>query len=334
MNPGQKLDEQDGLTPEPRPEPTPPARAAAWFLIPVVLLPLLMIAAGIAVNPTMWFALHTGNTYMLNLGYADTLVHADCGLIVYGDSVALTGLDMARISERTGLKSCNIAEFGGMTAVNGTLMVDRYLAHNARPRFIVFMFGPENFRTPTNWTKTSPFEALAWRLRGGWDRQVLHIVLTHPLDVLTWAEQGARISVQRVRAKPMGAESMNLRAPHGGTFPTPGTTLVTCETIKYEVPPDPQWVANLRAKYAVGGTQVILDANPSPPCDATLPYIQAHLNPYIDNHPYPVLPVNVFVDHSRNHVNALGERLLSDMIADQVLARMGGQPAAPARGEN
>ena len=284
------LAEYDGLTPElHNPEPDRSMRPV-WFLLPFLLGPLLIIAAGIWIIPTRWFALHSANTYMVNLAYADTLKNSACEVVIYGDSTTLTGIDVPLVQRRTGLKTCNIAEFGGMTQVNGFMLVDHYLAHNPRPRFMIFDFGPENFRSYASWNKTSPFEAIAWRLGQPITAQTVWLMLKHPMDVITWTEQGTRMAVMRVHSKPMGAESLNLRARYGGSFPTEGTTLTHCDPGRFDVAPDPAWVANLHTKYGVDGTTVILNANPAPPCEASLAFFQQHLTPYIDDKPYPVWP--------------------------------------------
>ena len=89
-------------------------------------------------------ALRAGNTYVANLGYGATLYGVDCQVVVSGDSSAMVGVDPGLIRRRTGLNTCNIGEFEGMTILNGTMVVDRYLAQNAKPRFLVFRYTPED----------------------------------------------------------------------------------------------------------------------------------------------------------------------------------------------
>ncbi len=314
------VSEKDGLTPELR-EPLASRRKLFLYFFPLLLAPILIIGAGFVLTPTRWFTLRSGNTYMANLAYADRLRNSDCKVILYGDSTALTGLDPLLIQARTGLKTCNIAEFEGMTSINQTMLVDRYLAHNPRPEFIVFWYSPDDLNVPPDWKKVSSFEAETWRAQQGYDPATIRLFLAHPVEVLSWAEQGARMSLLRFRSKPFGEDRLHVREPYQGRLVVPGTTLVNCDGIRHDDPPNDVWLAHLRS-YGVEGTQVIVDANPAPPCEASLDFYRKSLTGKVDDYPLPVYPVNVFVDHSRNHMNEDGAKLVSNLVADQLLSRM------------
>lgn len=314
------VSEEDGLSPELH-EPRGSRRALYLYFLPLLLAPVLIVLAGFKLTPTRWFALHSGNTYMANLAYGDQLRDSDCKVLIYGDSTALTGLDPHQIEARTGLKTCNIAEFEGMTSINRTMIVDRYLTRNPRPLFIVFWFSPEDLSIPPDWTKVSSFEAETWRAQQGFDAATIKLFLSHPTEVLSWAEQGARMSLLRFHSHPLDADHLHIREPYNGQLRVPGVTLVQCDQVRHDVAPDDAWLAHLRS-YAVGGTQVIIDANPSPPCDASLDFFRKVLPGKVDDDPLPVYPINVYVDHSRNHMNAVGSKMASELVADQVLQRM------------
>ena len=301
-------------------------RRTLLYILPIVLLPILLLSLAFFIVPTRWFMLHSGNDYMANIGYGETLVDSDCKVLVYGDSSALTGVDALRIGRGTGLKTCNIAEFEGMTAINETLPVDHYLAHNPAPRFIVFVYAPDNLRVPRDWSTVSSFEAITYRVGHGHDLATALLLLHHIPETLGWAEQGMRMSMLRFHSRTLDASKFNERQPFNGEFHVPGVPQTGCDlNVKHEDPADLKWLAHLRS-YNRAGTTVIVDATPAPPCDRALPYYQRTLPALVDDIPYPVYPVGFFVEGTKLHVTPQGSALLSDMIADQINSRLKSSP--------
>ena len=300
----------------------PPQRQLLFYLFPIALVPLLLILAAFFVVPTRWFTLHSGNTYMANIGYADTLTNSDCQVIVYGDSTALTSVNPFIIQATTGLKTCNLAEFEGMTSVNETLLIDRYLARNPRPRFIIFMYTPDDLRIPEHWNKVSSFEAVTYRLRQGLDPETMKLLVMHPADTLGWAEQGMRMTMFRFHTSPMGADKMNIRQPYNGQLRLEGTTSTSCEEDHRREAPDLAWLTALRRRYSVDDTQVVIDATPVPGCDLDLAYFQRVLPGTIDDDPLPIYPIGVYLRNTRLHMNEVGSKMVSQMIANQIAERM------------
>ena len=321
--------EEDGLSPERlHPIPPPQRRHLYLYLLPMVLFPILLIFAAFLIVPTRWFTLHSGNAYMMNIGYADTLSNSDCKILIYGDSTAMTSVDPLLIQQRTGLKACNIAEFEGMTSVNQTMILDKYLQRNPRPQFMVFMYTPEDLGVPQHWNKVSSFEAVTYRIQHGLDLRTLLLLAQHPADSLGWAEQGMRMTMFRFHTRPMGADKLNLREPFNGQLRLDGETLTVCPTEKHSEGLDPAWVAALRSKYGVDGTRVIVDATPSPPCDVDLAENEKALPGIVDDTPYPVYPISDFLRNTRLHMNESGSRKVSMMIANQIYSQM--HPASAA----
>ena len=322
--------EQDGLTPEHgHPIQAVPRGRLYLYLVPLILFPILIFVASVFIVPTRWFALHSGNPYMANIGYVNLLHNADCQVLIYGDSTAMTGLLPEVIHRRTGLSTCNIAEFEGMTAINGTTFVDEYLARNPRPKFIVFMYSPEDLRIPPNWHQVSSFEAITYRIQHYHDFGTVKLIARHPLDTMGWAEQGMRMSLMRFPTHPMGADKLNLREPHNGALPLPGATLTSCDKANHDDAPDRTWLQGLRARYAVDGTKVIIDATPAPPCEFSLPFILAHLPPEVDDIPYPIYPMRYFLASTRLHMNSAGSQVVSNMVADQIERQLGHPVTTP-----
>jgi len=320
-------------SPHIEPVPSPNPRRYSLYLLPIVVCPLLLLTAAFLILPTQWFALRSSNTYLANLGYGATLAKRDCQILIYGDSSAMVGVNPAILQQRTGLTACNIAEFAGMTVVSHTLLVDMFLQRNPRPRYLVFLFAPENLSIPANWTSANvgTFEAISFRLEYARNLSTARLLFTHPSDTFGWAEQGLRLALERIRSGPMPATAAHLRDTFAGQLPVIGTALTKCDTAIYMRPPDPVWIAQLRTRYGIDGTTVLIDATPLADCDPSLSFYRQHLNSLIDNVPYQPIPVSSFVEEGRLHANQSGVRLISDRIADQIASRQNPTPPTGGR---
>ena len=214
-----------------------------------------------------------------------------------------------------------------MTLVNGTRIVDLFLRRNPRPRYIVFLYAPEDLTRDKDWQTVSSFEAISYRLEYERNFDTLRLLATHPTDTFGYAEQGLRMAAQRLRAKPFPPEVAHMREEAGGQYKMRARAMTSCDGVARDVAPDRRWIEELRGRYGVEGTKVLVDATPTAPCDRSLEYFRRQLNGVVDNSPYPTIPVESFVDEGRLHVGAEGSVLLSTMIADQV-----GALAAAERG--
>ncbi len=307
------------------------SRRLTLYLLPLILSPILLFVAAYFIVPSNWLALRAGNTYAANLGYGATLYGVDCQVVVSGDSSAMVGVDPGVIRRRTGLKTCNIAEFEGMTILNGTMVVDRYLAQNARPRFLVFLYAPEDFDPQSQRREVGMYEAVTWRVGQPQHRlSNLLAVIRHPDEFFAWAEQGMRLAVERVPSKAAPPETRQFRAERQGQLPIHAPPLTECPSGRRpHSDPDRKWVSGLRSKYGGQGITVLVDSTPMPPCDPDLAYFQQRLPGVIDN-PVETLPVEMFTTDGRLHANAAGAARISSMIADQIIQRMSGDSATGA----
>ena len=162
--------------------------------------------------PSNWFVERSGSTYLANFAYGDTLHDRKCQIVIYGDSTAMVGVDPSVLTARTGLTACNIAEFEGMTMVTGTLLVDRFLAHNPRPKYLVFLFAPEDLSIPRQWERVSTFEATSWIVRHDLSLHTVALLAAHPSATFAWAEQGLRMAALRLGRKPFPPETAQIRS--------------------------------------------------------------------------------------------------------------------------
>jgi hypothetical protein len=302
-----------------RRSPVPPAtrRRLYLYLLPLVGTPFLLLTAALLILPSQWYALRSQNTYLINVAYGAKLYGENCQVLVYGDSSAMVGVDPSVIRARTGLSTCNIAEFQPMTMLNGTMLLDTYLEHNAPPRFLVFLFAPEDL-DPQSQRFNGPFEAIVYRMRRPHRLSSLaDLALHHPNELMAWVEQGLRFTLVNLFSKSASPEIQHLRERTHGQLPMSSPSRTACDSLVRNAPPDKAWVAGLRSKYAEGGTTVLVDATPLATCDPSLSFFKQQLPGVIDNR-METLPVSAYVVDGRLHVNAGGAALLSNMLADQI----------------
>jgi hypothetical protein len=294
------------------------------YLLPMVATPLLLITAGILIIPGNWFAERSG--IGLLPPYGDTLRNADCQILVYGDSAAMSGANPDVLRQRTGLTSCNIAEIEGMTMFNGTGILDHYLAQNRRPRFLVFLFAPEDLNPASQFGKTevSVFEGITYRLRQpGRLVSALNLLAHHPREIFDWSVNGLRtaLAVTFVKDPPQG--SLMARRQTLGLYLWPSPQIADCKYPAQDAEPDREWIKSLRSTYDGGGTTVLVDTIPLPACDPSLSFFQRTLAGVTDN-PMESLPVRSYSGFPPlgRHVTADGSVLISNLLANQILARL------------
>lgn len=318
---------------EPHTEPVAPATTLHWYVAALLLLPFSFLGACFALMRSDFLIRHTHNTYLANMGYGLHLRNADCQVLIYGDSSAMVGVDPATITARTGLPACNIAEFAGMTMVNGFLVVDRYLQRNPRPRYLVFVFAPENLAPYPQWQYVGIFEALVARFHEDSIPGLLRFWWQHPTEVTGTLENAARFALTWGSQHPLPQSTFQQRAHLRGRFPDPGKPLTTCPTDTRPHPPNAAWLQALRTRYGTPatagapGTTVLIDATPVPACDPLLSTYSNDLAPsrnLIDN-TFHTDPIAWYSESGRLHLEPAGIQSLSEEIATQILEKQAGQ---------
>ena len=302
-----------------------------FYLAPLALVPVLIIVFAILVVPGQRFAYHSGDPFLVTLGYGSQLRNADCRITIYGDSTAMIGVNPQLIKERTGLTTCNIAETEGMTMVNGTMVLDQFLQNNPAPQFLVFLYAPEDMdpQSQRKNTAVTTFEAVTYRFRQPNKLLSLIELMRHPDDFFSWAIHGARWAMTGAFSKPLPADTRLLRFKTNGQSALKDHTMTECPQVPQLDPPDRAWVSGLRSKYSTNGTTVLVDSMLLPECDPGLNYYPHELAGVIDDQ-ITALPIADFYNGGR-HVNPTGSVPLSNMIADQVLERLHTAQATGAR---
>jgi hypothetical protein len=301
-----------------------PARRVRWgaYCLLVVLLPLLYLAAAVLIVPSEWAARHTRNTYQANMGYADRLHGANCGIVIYGDSTALVGIDPSVLEAKTGLTACNIAEFEGATTVFGTGLVDDFLAHNRRPRFLIFAYTADSLTPQSGWTGPSKVEAIVYAMRTRRNLRTVSLLLRHPQDTFGVLESGLRYLIRDSRKPPLTKAQRTLRDNKQGWFPLPQGIASRCTGPPENPGPfDPEWIASLRRKYGVDGTHVLVFVSPDPACEPTYATYVEKVRGVTDNQ-LEIFPLSEFSDNGRLHLTGDGVTHFSTEIAGYINATL------------
>lgn len=293
-----------------------PGGGALLYCAALGVAAFAFLLLGFAVSQTEWAIRRTGKLAIANTGYVKSLGDRKCDVVIYGDSTALVGLDPALISARTGLSACNIAEYAGMTMVNGTLIPDLYLKGRPSPKVWVFGFAPENLASSDSWGTVSLYEAILFRLREKRDFSTFWLLLTHPKDAMAFATLGTRLFLTGIAKKPLQGELTSLRAEHLGRLPIPAETLTICPKERRERAADPAYVEMWRSRYGADGAIVLVDQTPEPECDPTLDFYRSHPAP-TDNQ-VEAYPVSAYNTSGRLHMTQAGWTRYSNEVADQI----------------
>ena len=147
-------------------KPQPKAsRNSLRYVALLFFVPLAFFFCLCFVLPTRWLAARSGDPYLANLGYGASLHQANCDIVLDGDSTAEVGLDPTIFEQQTHLKTCNIAEPDGVRVLNGNAILDQYLAQNAPPRVILFLFNAPNLNPAASPGDIGLFEGFSYRMR-------------------------------------------------------------------------------------------------------------------------------------------------------------------------
>jgi hypothetical protein len=295
-----------------------------WYLLPLILGPLLFLLTAFLVLPTRWFAYHSRDIWLESIGYGDKLQDVNCQILVYGDSTAEVGVDPAVIERSTGLKTCNIAQPEGLNLLSQNIVLDRYLSHNASPRFLIFLFAAEDFNPAAARKDHGLFEAITYRMRDHDRLSVLLQLMRHPEDYFRWSYVGLHMMLDGFLREREAHDSEDVRERRKGQLKIEELLMTKCTDSNRVSPPDKNWAAALRSRYARPNMTILVDAMPLPSCDPGILKVQQQMQRVTDA-PVQQLPASVFYSDG-SHVNAAGSALLSEMLSQQVLQRIQWRP--------
>ena len=294
-------------------------RHPIFYCILLLLIPVAAMVASLFAMRTDWFPPRAGNTYIATVGYGSRLRNVSCDVLINGDSSALVGVVPEVITRQTGLSACNIAEFGGMEEVNGRLLLDEYLKNNARPKFLVFVYAPENLTPRDRWTSVSHFEGILYKLRNHPDGALVRTLLLHPKELFQFWTLGMRLVGQAFITQPLPLAVQTARVTNRGWLAVPGAVLSRCQSGSLLRPPDANYTRALHNEYAVGGTTVMVDVTPEPVCEQDYDFYASTLPGAIDNQQQQ-FPIDLYNDSGRLHLIRNGAERFTGQISAQIVS--------------
>ena len=312
---------------EVRYEPQTSRAALRWYVAAVAVFPFALIAFSFYWMTTAEYMHHSHSVYLSQIGYGAKLQGVDCDVVIDGDSTAMVDILPKVITARTGLSACNIAEVAGVKRITGMALLDTYLQHNRRPKYLVFQFAPENLSDPARWEWGGMFEGVLFGLQFGHKADVMRSVLRYPAASLVNAELGFRSGLTWHLTHSPPAAEMHSRDAQLGRMPEEGSPLTECDaTDARKLSPQAEWLTKLRETYGRNGTQVLIDVVPQPICDPAVEYYRRELTPALIDNSVSTLPVGLFLGTGRLHMTDAGAAVVSERVADQILqAEKGGR---------
>lgn len=292
------------------------SRSRFWaFCLVLLLFPTIFLLSSIPIVRSASFPRASADPFLLHPDYPYSLRHADCGVLIAGDSTAVTGLDPTVIEARTGMKTCNIAQTQSILKIVGTRALDDYFKHNRPPKFLVFAIAPESFSQ----SKQGLFwpEGLTVLVRRDLPR-AFFVLLAHPQQAYDFAMWAIKARVAAVRSVPDFSTTRRYFHEHKGLIVLPKAPETACIKVWTQAPPNRAWLNSFRNKYSRGGTQVLIDVSPIPSCAAHLGEIRASLRG-LTNNSLPVYPIGMFCDLDR-HLTLQGADRNSIEVAQQIIA--------------
>jgi hypothetical protein len=308
-------------------EATRPARVAprrdALFSVAIVLLPCVLLLTAAPIARTGWFVRRSQDVYLPNVAYGLTLHNANCEVVVYGDSSALTGVDPAIVEHDAGLKTCNIAEYEGVFELFRLLIPDEFFRRNRAPRYLVMTFCPWNLAPYEDWAKSTTFEAILLRLRAFPDIHTGEELALHPSQTFDFLTRTLRMAATAPLHRELSPDLQHYREEHQGFMFRPGDAMPDCSTFSDRVrEPDPKWIEEMRQRYTRYGTHVLVDVTPLPSCAESLGFYTKRLRGRTDNGLQP-WPPQLF--NGSGHFTREGAASFSRSIAAQIRLAAGGR---------
>jgi hypothetical protein len=309
---------------------------AGFVSVQILFLLLAFVAAS-----TPWFMTHDAYPGMLQAGYSVRLKQADCDIVLYGDSSALTGLDPDIIQTMTGLKACNLSEGVTIQGVVGSRFpLDTYLKNNKRPLYLLAMYTPSLFRPYVDkFTDYQP-EGVLYMLQYDRNREMLRGLLRRRRWVVNFDLWTGRQIVKDFLNRCLPGRNFKVpvdaraqRDSRHGIWPFPVPPETDCVRTAYHLLPSEfarhaDSVAEMRSIYGVDGTTVLVNISPVATCDA-LQQTYRDLSAGLHDNLFESLPISDF-NEGDVHFSADGSRHISVEAGGQILAlekrRWAGKP--------
>jgi hypothetical protein len=315
----------------PKTDPTPQSGRLMFYVVGFVAVQVFFLLFTLVLASTPWFMTHDAYPGMLQSGYSIRLKHADCDVVLYGDSSALTGLDPDIVQKVTGLKTCNLSEGATIQGVVGSRFpLDVYLENNKRPRYLLGMYTPSLFRPYVEQFTDYQPEGVLYLLQYDRSHEMMRELLgrrDYLLKFDLWA--GHQMIREFLNRYTPGRNAMALvdtraqRDSRNGIWPYPLPPETQCVRTAYRLPPGifqryADSVAKMRTIFGVDETTVLINISPVPTCD-TLQQTYRDKAEGLHDNDFETLPISYF-NEGDVHFSAEGSQHISIEAANQILA--------------
>jgi hypothetical protein len=281
-----------------------------------------IVLFGISVATAPGFSQLIATPYNQVSDYAFGLEHADCGIVIYGDSSSITSDDPATIEAQTSLKTCNIAQTQPVVDVAGTLPIDLYLKKNRVPKYLVLQLAPEAFYQPHRLDETAAFDPMTVMLRHNRGAATTRELLRYPVQTLRYVSLALQAryhpntanleEFRRLFSQPIADyyKSRGLMTlPYGGQGGCQGDRVLPDAV-------DFGWVEEARRRYSAMGVTVVVMASPIPECDPMLERYRRELGAHVSGG-VTTMPISYFNDSDR-HFTREGAMLVSRSVGEKI----------------
>ncbi len=250
-----------------------------------------------------------------------------CDILIDGDSTAGNGLNPRTITARTGLSACNIAANRNIFDDLGTMPLDVFLAHNPKPKLLVFQMGAEDFyRDNKPWEHVGPFAPLVLLARDLPLRTALSTMAQHPAESVQFEQyilhfrffphHNDREKVDREFHRWVD----HVLATDGQVdLNMPAQTACLAPAVPLYGTLDRRWLHDLREKYQSQGIAVLVRVAPLPACDPQLSRFKEDFNGAADG-PLETLPIDFYVAGDR-HVTQQGTEADTEGLIQLIRAK-------------
>jgi hypothetical protein len=313
---------QSASTELPAPDPQR-RRGPSWpMLWTVAAIPLIACALSFPIIKSHWFRRSADPSWVQASSMLYVSHNAPCEVVLYGDSTAITGLDPDAIQAATHLRTCNIAQTKGALVVLGTSALDIYLAHNPRPRYLLFQFSAADFYKPTHWSDSySYMEGAIDLLRFYPATEFAHQLLRHPelfIGAMHYAYVSGPVHYWQNRHRPnalldLNASPLNVHFIRDYPAYDNCTEVVDADPLFHS--PDPHFIQMLRQHYSRFAEHVLIDVAPSSACDPHSADL-AHSLAGVDNS-LQQYPASLF-NEGYTHYTKQGSAMISQQVAAQI----------------
>jgi len=321
--------DDDSFSSSVSPRPMTLREQSLRYCILLLLLPLLAIPACIRLGASDFFLHHGASVWVQSNDAVFEMRNRDCDVLVFGDSTAMTGINPDVVQRNTGFKTCNISVTNSVLAVTHNLTLNRYLAHNLRPRVLLIQLSPDGFQPESNsWRQTVYAEGMLELLRHGSSSEIRRVLLTHPQESIAFAGYAAGFTAYSA-VKDLWFRATRLRPEEdavtirNGFFTPPAPPSTACEPGATFSNPEAggnfprSLVSEFQSEYANRSGIVLVNVAPIPSCDENLAAFSSELNGVTSNSLTP-LPIGLFNDP--RHYTAVGSAIVSRLVAQELNA--------------